>query len=379
MKIVFTGGGTGGHFYPIIAVAEALRDAIKEKKLLEPELYFFGPSVLDQRALYENDIIFVKTPAGKLRRYFSIANFFDLFKTAWGIVSTVLSLYRVFPDVVFSKGGYGSVPTVTAAKLLNIPVILHDSDAIPGRATLMAMSFAKKIAISYDEAYEYFPKNIQPKIAVTGNPVRKEVRNPAREGAREFLELESNVPVLLIIGGSLGSERINNVILEALPDLVERYQLIHQTGQANFDSVSKTAKIILERNEKRYRYKPYGYLTPLALKMSAGATELVISRAGSGGIAEIAAWGKASIIIPIPESVSRDQRSNAFAYARTGAATVVEESNLSPHILIAEIDRLFTNPKARNDMAAAAAKFGKKDAARAIADAIIELALEHTS
>jgi UDP-N-acetylglucosamine--N-acetylmuramyl-(pentapeptide) pyrophosphoryl-undecaprenol N-acetylglucosamine transferase len=379
MKIVFTGGGTGGHFYPIIAVAEALRDVIKERHLLEPQLYFFAPSVLDQRALYENDIVFVKTPAGKLRRYFSLLNFFDVLKTGWGVFTTMLALYRVFPDVVFSKGGYGSVPTVTAARILKIPVIAHDSDAIPGRATLMAMSFAEKIAISYDEAFEHFPKKIQPKVAVTGNPVRKEVRDPAREGAHEFLELESNVPVLLVLGGSLGSERINNVILEALPELVQRYQIIHQTGQANFESVSKTAQIVLEKNERRYRYKPYGYLTPLAMKMSAGAAELVISRAGSGGIAEIASWGKASIIIPIPESVSRDQRSNAFAYARAGATTVLEESNLAPHILLAEIERLFTNPKARNDMAAAAAKFAKKDAAKVLADAIVDIALKHAT
>ncbi len=379
MRIVFTGGGTGGHFYPIIAVAEAVREIVKERRLLEPQLFFFGPSVLDQRALYENDIAFVKTPAGKLRRYFSLMNLFDVLKTAWGVVKTVFSLYRVFPDVVFSKGGYGSVPTVTAARILRIPLIVHDSDAVPGRATLMAMSYAQKIAISYTEAFDYFPKKLQPKVALTGNPVRKDVRDPAREGAHEFLELEPNVPVLLVLGGSLGSERINNVILEALPELVQRYQVIHQTGQANFDTVQKTSQIILEHNERRYRYKPYGYLAPLAMKMSAGAAELVISRAGSGGIAEIASWSKASIIIPIPESVSRDQRSNAFAYARSGAATVVEETNLTPHILLAEIDRLFTNPKARNDMAAAAAKFTRKDAARILAEAVLEIGLEHAS
>ncbi|MEK9177444.1 MAG: glycosyltransferase, partial [Patescibacteria group bacterium] len=188
MRIVFTGGGTGGHFYPIIAVAEAVREIVKERRLLEPQLFFFGPSVLDQRALYENDIAFVKTPAGKLRRYFSLMNLFDVLKTAWGVVKTVFSLYRVFPDVVFSKGGYGSVPTVTAARILRIPLIVHDSDAVPGRATLMAMSYAQKIAISYTEAFDYFPKKLQPKVALTGNPVRKDVRDPAREGAHEFLE-----------------------------------------------------------------------------------------------------------------------------------------------------------------------------------------------
>lgn len=377
MKIVFTGGGTGGHFYPIIAVAEALHELVKAKKLLEPELYFFGPSVLDERALYENNITFVPTPAGKMRRYFSLLNIVDSVKTAWGIVGTILSLYRLFPDVVFSKGGYGSVPTLIAAKILKIPVIAHDSDAVPGRATLLAAPFARKIAISYDEAYEHFPEKLREKIARTGNPVRKDVRAPAKDGAREFLELEPNVPVILIVGGSLGSEKINNVILEALPDLVNRYQVIHQTGQVNIETVTATAEVILDKNERRYRYKPYGYLTPLALKMAAGAADVVISRAGSGTIAEIASWGLASIVIPIPESVSRDQRSNAYAYARSGAAVVIEQDNLAPHILLAEIDRLFTDPKARRDMAEAAALFARKDAAQALAEAILETALEH--
>jgi UDP-N-acetylglucosamine--N-acetylmuramyl-(pentapeptide) pyrophosphoryl-undecaprenol N-acetylglucosamine transferase len=379
MKIVFTGGGTGGHFYPIIAVAEAIHDIEKERKLLEPEMFFFGPTAFDDRALYENGITFVGTSAGKMRRYFSLMNVFDSFKTAWGIFETILKLYSIFPDVVFSKGGYGSVPTVIAAKILRIPIVVHDSDAIPGKASLMAAPFAKKIAISYEDAAQYFPEKVRSKIALTGNPVRREIANPAREGAAEFLELESNVPVLLILGGSMGAERINDVVLEALPDLVNRFQVIHQTGQANFESVKGTAKVILERNERRYRYKPFGFLNPLALKMAAGAADLVISRAGSGSIAEISSWGKPSILIPIPEDVSRDQRTNAFAYAHAGAAIILEQGNLTPHLLVAEIDRLFTNPKARMDLAEGARKFARKDAAKILAEAVIDTALEHAA
>ncbi|MES2014419.1 MAG: UDP-N-acetylglucosamine--N-acetylmuramyl-(pentapeptide) pyrophosphoryl-undecaprenol N-acetylglucosamine transferase [Patescibacteria group bacterium] len=379
MKIVFTGGGTGGHFYPIIAIAEEVNNIAKEKKLIDPELFFFGPSAFDERALYENGITFVKTPAGKMRRYFSILNFFDFFKTGWGVLQTTLALYQVFPDVVFSKGGYGSVPTLMAAKILKIPVIAHDSDAIPGRATLLAAPFAKKIAISYEEAFEYFPEKIRPKVALIGNPVRREVKTPAREGSHEFLELENNVPVLLFLGGSLGAEKLNNVILEALPGLVDRYQVIHQTGQANIQSVTETAIVILGKNERRYRYKPYGYLSSLALKMAAGAADLVVTRAGSGSIAEVSSWKKASILVPIPEAVSRDQRSNAFAYARSGAAIVMEQQNLTPNLLLSEIERLFTNPKIRNDMAEAAGKFSKVDAAKVLAQTLIDTALEHES
>ncbi len=377
MRIIFTGGGTGGHFYPIIAVAEAINDTAKEQKLLPPELYFFGPSAFDERALYENDITFVQTPAGKMRRYFSLMNILDPFKTLWGIGETLLKIYKLFPDVVFSKGGYGSVPTLVAARLLGIPVIAHDSDAVPGRATLLAARFAKKIGISYDEALEGFPATVRSKIALTGNPIRKEVRNPSKDGAQEFLDLEPNVPVVLILGGSLGAQKINDCVLTALPDLVNRYQVIHQTGQAQIETVTETSRIVLDKNERRYRYKPFGYLSTLALKMSAGAADLVISRAGSGAIAEIASWGKASILIPISEAISRDQRSNAYAYARSGAAIVLDESNLAPHLLVSEIDRLFTNPKARNDMAEAAAKFAKRDAAKVLAQVILDTALEH--
>ena len=153
MKIVFTGGGTGGHFYPIIAIVEAIHARVREKRLLEPTIYFYGPAQFDERALYENGITFVKTPAGKIRRYFSILNFFDFFKTLWGIGQTLLSLYRLYPDIVFSKGGYGSMPTLVSARLLKIPVIVHDSDAVPGRSTLYGARFAKKIAVSFDEAF----------------------------------------------------------------------------------------------------------------------------------------------------------------------------------------------------------------------------------
>lgn len=381
MKIVFTGGGTGGHFYPIIAITEELKEAIKERKIIEPELYFFGPNVFDERALFEQGITFVKTPAGKLRRDFSITsiltNVIDVVKTGWGIVQTLFSLYRVYPDVVFSKGGFGSVPTVWAARFLKIPLIIHDSDAIPGRATLMAARYASKIAIAYEETTEYFGERDREKIALTGNPIRKEIQKPAQSGAYEYLELENNVPVLLILGGSLGAGRINETILSALPDLVGRYQVIHQTGEQHFKGVKETAKVILEKNERRYRYKAFPFLSTIAMKMAAGAADLVVSRAGSNGISEIASWGKPSILIPIPTNVSRDQRLNAFAYAKGGAAIVIEQNNLKPNVLVSEINQLFTNPKARTDMADAAKRFARPDAAKTLATAILDTALEH--
>ncbi|MBU6310408.1 UDP-N-acetylglucosamine--N-acetylmuramyl-(pentapeptide) pyrophosphoryl-undecaprenol N-acetylglucosamine transferase [Patescibacteria group bacterium] len=379
MKIVLTGGGTGGHFYPMLAVAEAIRDLVAERKLLEPELYFFGPNVLDERALFDLDISFVNTPAGKVRRYASILNVTDALQTGVGIVSTLIRLYQLYPDVVFSKGGYGAGPTLIAARILGIPVVIHDSDAVPGRATLFAAPFARRIALSFDGAAEQLPVPLRGKVAVTGNPIRRELRTPAREGAKEFLELTDHVPTLLILGGSQGAQALNNAILEALPELVQHYNVVHQTGEGNHASVLQTAQVVLDKNERRYRYKAFPFLSPLALKMAAGAADLVISRAGSGSIFEIASWKAASILVPLPGSAQDHQRANAYAYARAGACTVLEQANLTPHILVAEIERLFTNPKARSDMGEAASRFARPDASRAIAEAVLDVALEHAA
>lgn len=373
MKIVFT-GGPGGHFYPLIAVAEAVRDLVKEEKLLEPRMYYFSDDPFDMRALFENGIEFKKTSAGKIRRYFSLLNFFDFFKTAWGIVGTLFSLYAVFPDVVFSKGAYSSVPTLFAARLLRIPVVIHESDSSPGRANLWASKFAKYIGISFPEAAEFFPKS---KTALVGNPIRKEIREPAFEGAREYLELEENVPTILILGGSAGAQRINETILEALPRLVKKYQIIHQTGEELFKEVSSTAEVILENNQNARRYKPFNYLNNVAMRMAAGAATVAVTRAGSGAIFELASWGLPAILIPIPIDISHDQRKNAFAYARGGAALVVEENNLTPNLLAAEIDRLVEHKEDREKMKVAAKEFARPDAAQKIAKILVSIALSH--
>jgi UDP-N-acetylglucosamine--N-acetylmuramyl-(pentapeptide) pyrophosphoryl-undecaprenol N-acetylglucosamine transferase len=180
MKIIFTGGGSGGHFYPIIAVAEAVNDIVKERNLIAPELYYIADTPYDERLLYENDIIFKRTPAGKVRRYFSFRNVSDFIKTMAGVPSALFQLFGIFPDVVFSKGSYVSVPTVTAARILGIPVIIHESDAVPGRANLYAAKFAKRIAVAFPQAADLFPH--KDRVAFVGQPVRKAVKTLVTEG-----------------------------------------------------------------------------------------------------------------------------------------------------------------------------------------------------
>lgn len=373
MKILFTGGGSGGHFYPIIAVAEEINKIIERDHLLNAQLYFAAPDPYNRALLQENGIMFKRVSAGKMRRYFSLLNFLDMFKTGAGILRAGLLLYAIFPDVIFSKGGYASFPILFAARLFGIPVVIHESDSVPGKTNVWAGKFAQRIAVSYPEAGTFFPKD---KVAQTGNPIRQEMLMVQKKGAHEFLKLEHGTPTILILGGSQGAQIINNVVLDALPQLVEKYQVIHQTGENNFKSIASTASVILKGNRHEARYRPFPYLNSLAMKMSAGIADLIISRAGST-IFEIAAWGTPSIIIPITDSNGDHQRSNAFAYAATGACLVIEENNLAANVLISDINRIMENQEERQHMIAGTRLFVRLDAASKIAEEIVKIALEH--
>ena len=377
MRILFTGGGTGGHFYPIISVAEELNNIAKEKKLFQLELFYMSPTPYDPGVLYEHNIIYKRNSAGKLRRERTLLNllknFVDLFKTGAGILFSIWQMYKIYPDVVFGKGGYGSFPALIAARLLLIPVVIHESDTVPGRVNIWAGKWVSRIALSYVDAAKYFPEN---KIAYTGQPVRKEVATPLATGAREFLKIEEGVPVILVLGGSQGAQKLNDAVLDGLKSLVEKYVIIHQTGKKNLTEATITSEAILSDSIHKNRYKAFDYLDVLALRMSAGVASVVISRAGST-IFEIASWRIPAIIIPINERVSRDQHSNAFAYARSGACEVVEEANLTPNLLASEIERLVNNEEEREKMKAAAKAFYKPDAAYLIAQELLKIALEH--
>lgn len=379
MTIAFTGGGSGGHFYPIIAISEALQDLVREERLIAPTLYYLAPHHFDEKALFENGIVFIRIPAGKLRRYASFQNITDWFVTLTGTITAVFTLFRIYPDIVVSKGGYASVPTVLAARLLRIPVIIHESDAKPGRANLLAATFATKIAISFDSAAAYFPKNVQNKIARTGIPIRKALMRVEVEGARQYLDLESGIPTILILGGSQGSVKINETVLSSLAELVQFANIIHQTGPANFKNVEGVSKVVLGNNPHANRYHPVNYLDQVSMQRAAGVADLVISRAGANSIAEIGLWKKPAILIPIPESVSHDQRTNAYAYARTGAAVVIEEENLVPHLFVAEVERIIKDPELSKRMGAAGAGFTDPDAARILAKEVLAIALPHES
>ena len=374
MKIVLTGGGSGGHFYPLIAVAESIQKLTRERRLIEPQIMYLAHEPYDQKMLFDHNIEFIAIPAGKVRRYFSLLNVLDFFKLAWGCCIALWKLLIIFPDVIFSKGGYPSVPVLFAARILRIPVVLHESDTKPGRATLFGAKFARKIAISFPETAQFFEDK---ELALTGHPVRKVLMQPLTRGAHEYLDLDETVPVVLILGGSQGAEVLNEAIIEALPELLKKYQIIHQSGEKLYDATRKLADVYLQDNEFKTRYRLFPYLDDLALRMAAGAASLAVTRAGAGSIFELAFWGLPSIIVPIPESISHDQRTNAYTYARTGAAEVMEEHNLTPHLLVSEIERLITDTATHVSMKEAALNFTEPEAADKIAREVLDIALEH--
>ena len=312
-------------------------------------------------------------PTGKLRRYFSLLNFLDFFKTATALLHATFKMYTLYPDVVFSKGGYGAFPALFAARFLRIPVIIHESDSKPGRVSAWSGKFAYAIACSYPEAAKYFK---EPNTAVTGNPIRRELLTPIKGGAYEFLKLDPSVPTIFIVGGSSGATNLNDTILDILPELLNRYQVIHQVGKNNHKDVWGRSDFILKEHEHKKRYHLFDYLNESAMRMVAAVAELGISRAGSA-IFEFANWEMPVILIPIPESVSHDQHTNAFTYARSGGAVVVEEANLKPSVLLSEINRLMDNPPLREKMKEGARKFKRPEAGELIAKQILTIALEH--
>lgn len=375
MKIGFAGGGTGGHFYPIIAVAEEVNKIIDEQKLINTSLVYISTDPYDKSALLQNGITFEKIYAGKLRVYFSIKNFFDIFKTIFGVLKAIGTMYRVYPDVIFSKGAYASFPTVFAARILGIPVFIHESDSAPGRVNEWSGKFAKRIALSFGDAAKYFPKD---KVAVTGQPIRNEIKEKAIHGMGEYFGLNETMPVIYVVGGSQGSQTINDVVVDALPELLEKYQVIHVAGLDKYEKIKEQAKVVMSgKPELLERYKVVGFLNTLGLKMAGGIASLAITRGGSSTIFELAQWGIPCLVVPIEKSNKDHQRNNAFAISATGGAIVIEEPNFTATILFSEIERIMNNNEIYDAMKKGVLSFTTPNAARTIAEELVKMAQEH--
>lgn len=354
---------------PIIAIGRELRALYQRSDLV---LHYIGPKD-DSEMLFRENFKIHPILSGKIRRYFSFLNIIDiLFNIPLGFVQSFFLLLFIRPKLVFSKGGSASLVACLAAKVLRIPVFLHESDSIPGLSNQKVSKFAKKIFISFlpekaGEKTEYFD---QTKTMLVGNPIRKELLDIDENKAREVLNIASEKPIILFWGGSQGAEIINEFILSVLNELLRDYEIIHVSGNKNYSSVKSESRAFLNEDEQR-SYHLYHSLNELELKSALRVCDFVVSRAGSGSIFEIAAVGKPSILIPLPSSAGNHQSKNAYQYAKTGAALVIEQQNLTPNFFLGEIKYLLSQPQILKKMEDSALKFARPEAAGKIAKEII--------
>lgn len=370
MKIILTGAG-GGHFYPLIAVAERVKEEAIAEKIIDAEMYFLSDKPYNEGLLKSKNIQFIKIPSGKMRLYFSLENFFDPIKSFFGFFVALYHLFRIYPDVVFTKGGYASIPVLFAAKVLFIPIFMHESDSAPGKSNLLAGKFSKRIATSYVSAINYFnPK----KTAYTGQPIMEEYLP-----SKEILEKKKTTfdsgskKTIFIQGASQGSETINNIVLESLPELLEKYNIIHQTGDLHINNIRIASELLLKNNPNKESYYFFGSGD---LSKYYEVADLIISRAGSS-LFEFAAWGIPSIVIPITISNKNHQMMNAYTFEKAGCSLVIEETNLKKNLLLNNINTILENQNKYSEMRSANLNSFKSGAAETIAKEIVKIGLSH--
>ena len=390
MKILLTGGGTGGHLIPLLGVVSELRKICKDCKKASQGSATMEPTSLDFLLItpasnFNKNIsdagIEIKTiKAGKLRRYFSWENFRDILKIPVGIVQSLYYIYKFKPDVVFSKGGFASVPPVIASWILRVPIITHESDIVPGLANRIIARFASKILISFSAAEKYFDKN---KVVLTGNPIRSDIAQGSRENALKFFKLSPDLPTVLIFGGSQGAQKINEMVLEILPELVGKCQIIHQCGDKNYEEI-KSGVHFLERKDSslsktnshtlksvlQNRYRLYPFIND-EMKDAYAIADIVISRAGANSLAEIVALQKPNILIPLSTSANNHQPENAKFFLEKSASLIIDETVNDSQDLSDAISKLLSNKNLQQQMKQNLSKIASpQDASRKIAEEI---------
>lgn len=351
-RIVLTGGGTAGHVTPNIAL-------IPELKKCGYEIYYIGShNGIEKKLIEEYGIPYYGISSGKLRRYFDLKNFTDPFRVVKGLFDAKKLIKKLKPDVVFSKGGFVSVPVVLAAKKCHVPAIIHESDMTPGLANKLCIPSASKVCCNFPETVNYLPEG---KAVLTGSPIRKELFDGNRLNGLDFCHFSINKPVILIIGGSLGSVAINKAVRNILPELLKKYQVIHLCGKGNLDPS-------LEHLEG---YVQFEYIKK-ELSDLMDAADIVISRAGANAICELLALKKPAILIPLPAASSRgDQILNAQSFDKQGYSYLLKEEDMSDENLKEAIEYVYRN---RTDYIDAMGKSPMNDAVAIIVKLINDAA-----
>mgnify|MGYP004459907045 FL=1 len=347
-KIILTGGGTAGHVTPNIAL-------IPELQKRDYSIYYIGSkNGIEKKLIEECGIPYYGISSGKLRRYFDLKNFTDPVRIVKGYSEAKAIIRKLKPDIVFSKGGFVTVPVVLAADKRHVPCVIHESDMTPGLANRICIPHAKKVCTNFPEAAKSIPGG---KAIITGTPIRKELFAGNKIAGLDYCGFTANKPVLLVIGGSLGAASVNTAVREALPQLLTRYQVIHLCGAGKLDpSLNDTEG-----------YVQYEYVKSELSDMFAAA-DIVVSRAGANAICELLALKKPNILIPLSAAVSRgDQVLNARSFENQGYSVVLSEEELSTYSLITAVDELYDN---RQQYIAAMSDNAGDDAVKLIADII---------
>jgi UDP-N-acetylglucosamine--N-acetylmuramyl-(pentapeptide) pyrophosphoryl-undecaprenol N-acetylglucosamine transferase len=366
LRVALTGGLTGGHTFPLIAVARS----ISARSAVPVSLMYIGSGGKFERDVMKAEGIQTRMVlSGKMRRYFSMKNLLDPFKVPIGYLQAVWHLLVYMPDVVFAKGGSVTVPVCLAAWSLRIPFVIHDSDAVAGRANRLLSKFSARIAVAYPSATAFFPPE---KTAVTGNPVRTELLSGDAARANSYFGFSADRPLVLVLGGSLGARSLNIAVARMLPDIIRETQVLHQSGEKNYrEAVSVAGEYGIKAGRDGYVVTPF--LNGQELSDALARADVVVSRAGASSIAELAACGKASILVPLSTAANDEQRMNAYEVAHLGGAIVLEEANLGEHILSGKVDLLLRDPLLRSEMTQKIRAFYNPAAADMIADGIIGL------
>lgn len=348
-KIIMTGGGTAGHVTPNIALLPALKDAGYDIT------YIGSYNGMEKELIEAQNIPYHGIDSGKLRRYFDWKNFSDPFHVLHGFTQAVGLMHKIKPDIVFSKGGFVSVPVVLAAKSCGVPAVIHESDITPGLANKIAIKGAKKVCCNFPETLKYLPAE---KAILTGTPIRKELLSGNKDAAYKLCNFpEQKKPVLLIIGGSSGSKAINEAVRNVLPELLEEFHVIHLCGKGNLD----------HQLDGIVGYAQFEYASKELADMFA-LSDIAISRAGANAICELMALRKPNILIPLSAAASRgDQILNAKSFEKQGFSYVIQEEDVTDTLLLNSVRSVYNNRKKYID---AMASSGQMDSITTIVDLI---------
>lgn len=325
-KIIMTGGGTAGHVTPNLALVPSL-----EKEGFEVK-YIGSKDGIEKEIITNKNIPYFEISSGKIRRYFDLKNFSDPFKVLKGVFEARKVLSKEKPDVVFSKGGFVSVPVVIAASIKGIPVVAHESDITPGLANKIASPFCNKLCVTFRESLKYVKSK---KGVLTGSPIRDEIFKGSKLLGLKSCGFTGNKEILFIMGGSLGSKVVNDVIRDNLKELLERFDIIHICGKGNLD----------KSLENKTGYKQFEFVSEELPNLMATA-DYIVSRAGANSIFEFLALNKPTLLIPLSKKASRgDQILNANSFKREGYSLVIEEEEITNESFMNKIKELTNNKK----------------------------------